>query len=318
MLSAFIIGNTFGFLLQKTQFCFVSGFRAIFYRDLRFLTALFIAILVQSIGIFTLFNFELINIPNGNLPLIATLLGGFLFGLGMIISGFCASGAWFRSGEGSSGAFITLFVFALTITSAHKGALKWKMSYLENLHVINISNIHTFFDISPFFIILILLIITLLLLKISYNKNSNTLFIGAFLIGVLGILAWYFSSQNGRSFGFGVAIPTANVIEYITTGQIRYLNWGSIFVISIFTGSFLSAILNKEFKLTSPNPHEVLRKIFGGFLLGIGAYLGGGCTITNALVATAYFSAQAWLSILMIVFGVFVGSLLFKPTTCKI
>ncbi len=316
MLSSFIIGNIFGFLLQKTQFCFVSGFRAIFYKDFRFLTALFIAILVQSIGIFTLLKFDLIRIPNGDLPLVATLLGGFLFGLGMIMTGFCASGAWFRSGEGSSGAFITLLVFSLTMASAHKGVLKWQMAKIENLYVLKMSNFHTFFDITPYFFIGILFFITLLLLKFSYDKNSKKLFFGAFFIGLLSILAWYFSSQNGRDFGFGVAIPTANVIEYITTGQMRYLNWGSVFVLGIFTGSFLSSFLSKDFHPTSSN--QILRKIFGGFFMGIGAYLGGGCTITNALVATAYFSIQAWLSTAMIIFGAFIGLLLFRPTSCKI
>ncbi len=313
MVSGFIIGNIFGFLLQRVQFCFVSGIKSI-----SFLTSLMLAICIQSIGIFTLSYFDIISIPNTDLPLIATLVGGFCFGFGMIIASVCVCGAWFRSGEGFLGAFVTLIIFSLTITSAHKGVLKWKMAWLENLHILNISNFYTYFKISPYILISILFIVSLLMIKIFQTHISKKTLIGGFLIGILGIVAWYFSSQHGRDFGFGISIPTANIIEYITTGQKRYLNWGSIFVLGIFTGSFLSAFFSKTFHLNSPQPLEMLKKIFGGFFMGIGAYLGGGCTITNTLVATAYFSAQAWIWTIVMMISAYATSMFFKSTSCKI
>ena len=62
MLSGLIIGILFGILLQRSQFCFVSGFRNIFtQKNFRFPTALFIAISIQSIGLFTLQHYELMG-----------------------------------------------------------------------------------------------------------------------------------------------------------------------------------------------------------------------------------------------------------------
>ena len=82
MLSGIIIGMLFGILLQRSQFCFVSGFRNIFtQKNFRFPTALCIAISIQSIGFFTLQHYELIELPNGEFSLSATVLGGLLFGL---------------------------------------------------------------------------------------------------------------------------------------------------------------------------------------------------------------------------------------------
>lgn len=78
MLSGIIIGMLFGILLQRSQFCFVSGFRNIFtQKNFRFPTALCIAISIQSIGFFTLQHYELIELPNGEFSLSATVLGGF-------------------------------------------------------------------------------------------------------------------------------------------------------------------------------------------------------------------------------------------------
>ena len=101
MFSGLFIGIAFGILLQRTQFCFVSGFRRfLFEKNFRFLTALLIAVSVQSIGLFTLAEFELIKIPTSQLPVLASILGGLLFGIGMVLSNCCGSGAWFRSAEG--------------------------------------------------------------------------------------------------------------------------------------------------------------------------------------------------------------------------
>ena len=82
MFSGLFIGIAFGILLQRTQFCFVSGFRRfLFEKNFRFLTALLIAVSVQSIGLFTLAEFELIKIPTSQLPMLASILGGLLFGM---------------------------------------------------------------------------------------------------------------------------------------------------------------------------------------------------------------------------------------------
>ncbi len=98
MFSGLFIGILLGFFLQRGQFCFVSGFRNIYtQRNFRFFTALLIAVSIQSIGFFSLSELGLITIPNTPMPLLATVLGGFVFGIGMILANCCASGGWFRT-----------------------------------------------------------------------------------------------------------------------------------------------------------------------------------------------------------------------------
>ena len=49
MFTGLLIGIAFGILLQRTQFCFVSGFRRLlFQKNTRFLTMLLIAVSIQS------------------------------------------------------------------------------------------------------------------------------------------------------------------------------------------------------------------------------------------------------------------------------
>lgn len=330
MISAFIIGTAFGILLQAGKFCFVSGFRNIFYqKNPRFFTALMIAITIQSIGFYSLQYLGILQIPEGNLPVIATVLGGFLFGGGMVLAGCCGSGAWFRSGEGLVGTWLALLSFIITLAATQKGSLK---QWLEPLFIepSRMDTIYNTFNISPWILVAVLVLITVLLLFYQHKHpryippaegkyKRIPLNIVAILIGLLGIIAWVFSAMNGRNFGFGIAVPSANVIQYFITGQQRYFNWGSVFVVGIFIGSMLSAKIRGEFSLTVPlDGITAVKRLAGGFFLGIGATLAGGCTVTNSLVSTAYFSWQGWISTFAIMLGVWFVSYFIRTSQCKI
>lgn len=330
MVSGLFIGILFGGLLQSGQFCFVSGFRNILYqRNTRFLTALLIAVTIQSVGFFALESAGLLHIPEGNLPITATLAGGFLFGAGMVLAGCCGSGAWFRSGEGLTGTWIALFAFVVTMATAQKGSLKhWFEPLLQ--HPAQPDTIYKTLDISPWFLVAFLIILTAgLLIYQHYHPrytppsqgrfNYLPLNITGMLIGILGIIAWVFSAEAGRNFGYGVAVPSGNVIQYLITAQQRYFNWGTLFVIGIFAGSMISAVIRKEFRLRlPPDGITVVKRLIGGIVMGAGATLAGGCTVTNSLVATAYFSWQGWISTFMIMAGVWITSYFFRSGQCRL
>ncbi|MGX2951012.1 YeeE/YedE family protein [Ursidibacter sp. B-7004-1] len=321
MLSGLIIGLLLGFLLQRGQFCFVSGFRNLYTkRDITFLTALLITISIQSVGFFFLADLEQITLPNTQLPLNATILGAFIFGIGMVLSNCCASGGWFRTGEGAMGSLVALVCFSITMAATQTGALKHWISPLL-LETVALDNIYLTLQISPWYLVALLLCITFTLVIVHFRQAKTTQetqqavsfqllfaktwhpFLTAVFIGLLGIVAWVFSAETGRNYGFSVAVPSANVIQYIVIGQQRYLNWGSYFVLGILLGSFLTAKLSGSFELRMPDAQEVIRRILGGITMGIGAALAGGCTITNSLVSTAYFSWQGWLATLMFILG---------------
>ncbi|OOF45862.1 YeeE/YedE family protein [Rodentibacter trehalosifermentans] len=317
MFTGLLVGIAFGILLQRTQFCFVSGFRRLlFEKNFQFLTALFIAVSVQSVGFFTLAEFDLLTIPQTPLPIFATVVGGLLFGVGMVLSNCCGSGAWFRSAEGALGSFLALVAFAITLASTQSGSLhhfirRWTQQSPPW------DNIYLTLAISPWWLVGILVFFTLILFfrREKFSRAENLSFfnrtfksdwnpyLGGLLMGGLGVLAWYLSAQTGRNYGYGIAVPSANVVQYLVIGQQRYLNWGSLFVLGIPLGAFIMAKLSGDFQLRMPEPKEALRRIAGGVTMGFGAALAGGCTVTNALVATAYFSWQGWLATGCILMG---------------
>ncbi|MFC0322230.1 YeeE/YedE family protein [Gallibacterium melopsittaci] len=333
MFSGLVVGILFGFLLQRGQFCFVSGFRNLLWqKNFAFLSALFIAITLQSIGLFTLDELQLITIPITQLPLLATLLGGFIFGFGMVVANCCATGSWFRSAEGKLSSVIVLITFMLTMAAGQTGVLKDSLNqFLQS--PLELDNFYLTLGISPWYLVGVLICITCFLCYYSATHQSNKsssssstllhwrlfsthlpLWFTAILIGILGVIAWWLSAQTGRNYGFGIAVPSANILQYIVTGQQRYLNWGSCFVLGILIGSFISAKSSGEFNWRPLSGYDFIRRVIGGFLMGIGATLAGGCTVTNALVATAYFSWQGWLAMIMMILGCWSATYFFKPT----
>lgn len=314
-----VIGVVFGFLVQRGQFCFTSGFRDIYWqRDFSFLFALFIAITIQSIGLFTLSTLGLLRLPTTPLPLLATLIGGLVFGVGMAIARVCATGGWFRSGEGVIGASVTLFVFTLMLTSAQSGSLKPILSPLLK-SPLESSNIYLTLGISPWWLVGAMICATLgLFFVCRKHPHKSKLYLTATALGVLGVVAWVASAWSGRNYGFGISVPTMHLFQYLTTGQQRYLNWGTLFVLGIFIGSFISAKAYKEFEWRALNGMDFLRSVCGGVLMGVGAYLAGGCTATNVLVATAYFSWQGWIAMTAMIVGCVIGSSFFRVKHCEL
>ncbi|UNC92775.1 YeeE/YedE thiosulfate transporter family protein [Candidatus Contubernalis alkaliaceticus] len=96
-------GLGFGYVLQRSRFCFAASFRdLIVLKNSTIMRAVIIAMVISTLG-FYVYNVYFasgdavgIFYPVG----INTAIGAFLFGLGMVIAGGCASGVLMRMGEG--------------------------------------------------------------------------------------------------------------------------------------------------------------------------------------------------------------------------
>lgn len=104
-----LFGLGFGFVLQRSRFCFASAFRDIFLlRHGRNMKGVLVGLVVATLGFAVLMSRQVPNSTMGILPMEAnvlplgwhTALGGLLFGAGMVLAGGCVSGSIYRMGEG--------------------------------------------------------------------------------------------------------------------------------------------------------------------------------------------------------------------------
>jgi len=140
-----VFGVTFGFILQRSRFCFASAFRDLFLlRDGRMMKAILGGLAVATIG-FALVQYNLTpNLAGGRLPFNAgvvplglhLLLGGVLFGVGMVVAGGCTTGSLYRIGEGYVGSMVAVGGMLVGLAFIHFTWNWWWDTYISHLPVV--------------------------------------------------------------------------------------------------------------------------------------------------------------------------------------
>ena len=101
ILTGLIVGAVLGFILQRGRFCITGAFRDLWVsRSWRWFTAFLLAIAVQAVGVAVLTSAGSITPEIPKLSVVATVVGSFLFGVGIVLAGGCATGTYYRAGEG--------------------------------------------------------------------------------------------------------------------------------------------------------------------------------------------------------------------------
>lgn len=132
-----LTGIAFGFILQKARFCFTASLRDPALTGSTSLTrAVLIAFAVTSIGFLAIqFGAHLRGTPIPGMSYVvpislATAIGAFMFGIGMVISGGCASGTLMRVGEGFYMQMLSLVFFIIgSLWGAHDFGW-WKYHFI--------------------------------------------------------------------------------------------------------------------------------------------------------------------------------------------
>lgn len=124
-----LFGLLFGFVLQRSRFCFAAASRDIFLiRNTLITRALILSFILASLGFLLLEIFspgtELLFIQGKLQPVgLFTAFGALLFGIGMVVGGGCASGMLMRIGEGYMMQWLILpgFLLGSSVGAWHLG-----------------------------------------------------------------------------------------------------------------------------------------------------------------------------------------------------
>ncbi len=122
-----VTGILFGVILQKGRFCFTASMRDPYLTGGTSITrAVLIAFAITTLGFAAIkYGYAAQGLPVPGMsyvvPIsIATIVGAFIFGVGMVIAGGCASGTLMRVGEGFHMQLISLFFFIVgSLWGAH-------------------------------------------------------------------------------------------------------------------------------------------------------------------------------------------------------
>jgi uncharacterized membrane protein YedE/YeeE len=109
------VGFAIGFVMHRSRICFSRAFREPFMTAEGDMTKAVIVALAIGIPLAALLFQKKVIDPYMAIPAtfwIGSLLGGLIFGIGMIFAGGCASGSLWRMGEGHFKMWVTMFFFS--------------------------------------------------------------------------------------------------------------------------------------------------------------------------------------------------------------
>ncbi len=126
-------GIIFGYVLQRSRFCFTAAFRDPCITGSTSVTrAVLVALSLGSVGFFAiklgaeLSGAESLNMVSVSPIGVPLLIGAVMFGIGMVIAGGCASGTVMRVGEGFTMQMLSLVFFvAGSLWGAHDMGAFW-------------------------------------------------------------------------------------------------------------------------------------------------------------------------------------------------
>ena len=131
-----VLGIALGFVLQKSRFCLVSALRDPILIGMTQLTRAFLLLLGISILGFALVSW---GAAQRNIPLslnifpfgVHTVVGGLLFGIGMVLAGGCSTGILIRIGEGFAMQLVAFFGLAVGSVLGERSVKKWSNAFGE-------------------------------------------------------------------------------------------------------------------------------------------------------------------------------------------
>lgn len=307
------IGLLFGYAAQRSRFCLraatVELSRGQFGPRIAIWFLAFSAALVLTQTAVVLGWLDLANARQltGSGSLSGAIIGGLLFGFGMILARGCASRLLVLSATGNLRALVTGLILTVTAQASISGILAGPREHLAAIWLIGEDGRD--------------------LLRVLHVPEPLALAAGVFAF--LGS-AW-FAHTRGMSLRQGVAtalVGAAVALAWITTYQISEfafeivpvssitftgpsadtlmafvgsrsmpLSFGLGLVPGVFVGAALAAIIAREWhieRFTAETPVE--RYIAGAVLMGFGAMLAGGCAVGSAMAGGSIFATTAWVA----------------------
>jgi uncharacterized membrane protein YedE/YeeE len=321
----FLVGLLFGYILQRGRVCYNSAIRDVkYFHDNFLIKAVALGLGLNAILFTLLAQVGLLKLAPLSLMPAGNIVGGLLFGIGMVLVGGCASGVTYRVGEGLTTAWLGALFFGLFAAAAGNSFLAPVRSILRG-PVFTVFGGGTYYahqavgptvantlGINPWIPAVVFAAIMFAYAfgtKTTKRPSSPWRWpLIAVMAAVVSIIAYVLRQyvEYYPAYGLGITGGWVNLLKYVTGGA--YAGWSGALILGIIVGAAISALAHKEFKLRMPRrPQAYVPVIAGGALMGFGASLAGGCNIGHILTGVPHLAWGSLLAAGFIILGNWLG-----------
>lgn len=315
MMAGALVGVIFGATAQHSRFCLRAA--SIEVASGSFGPRLSIWVIAFSAGVMAVqgaIALGILDVTEAR-PLAATgslsgaIIGGLMFGVGMILARGCASRLLILSATGNLRALVTGLVLTLVAQSALRGVLAPAREAFGALWLVpggDARNILLYLGIGPGVAAGIAALVLLAGLWLAYLRAVRPshaiagVFVG--LAVALGWLATYMIAQTSFEVvpisSVTFTGPSADTLMGLVNSTTLPLGFGVGLVPGVFVGAAAMAIATREWKIERFGPDTPMeRYLVGAALMGFGSMLAGGCAVGAGMSGGAIFALTAWVAV---------------------
>ena len=339
---AFAIGVLFGAIGQRTRFCTMGAITDMAVMgDPARMRMWLVAGGVAIVGFNALAAFGLVRAADSiyaapRLLWLSALVGGGLFGFGMVLASGCTSKNLIRAGAGNLKSVVVLLVIAVAGFATLKGATALvRVEWLDSVHVElaggqdlpHVLERLTGVAARPLAGALGLVLGAGLVLAGTLPRatRSADLFLGGIGIGALVVAAWYVSGVIGfvaenpstleptfvatnshrmEALSFVSAVAYASDYVLFLSDASKVLTIGIVSAVGVVVGAGAYALATGTFHVEGfSDAGDLGHHLIGGALMGVGGVTALGCTIGQGLSGLSTLSVGSGLALLAIVVG---------------
>lgn len=342
----FVLSAVFGAIMQRTRFCTMGSVSDIVNMGSWTRMRMWVlAIATATIGFNLLAATGQIDssqtiYTTSKVLWLSGLVGGLLFGFGMVLSSGCGSKTLVRIGEGNLKAVVVFAMIAVFAYITLRGlTAEFRVRVLDKaaIGLTGPQDLPTLFAHATGLPLAALqaglgLAVGLLLggwaLAAREVRTANNL-LGGIGLGLVVVAVWYLSgrigylaedpntlqaayigTQNNKMESLSFVAPLAYTLYWFMmySDASNVLTLGIVSVFGVIAGSATMAVATRRFRWEGfGGTEDTANHLVGGALMGVGGVTALGCTIGQGMSGVSTLSITSWIAFLSIVAGAVLG-----------
>ena len=315
LLLAVATGMVLGYLLERGDFCFHSALRGIVHlpKELTLFRAYLLVLLLAVPLVQGMIALGWIAPWVPPFAWRANIAGGLVFGVGMVVGSTCVTGLFYKLGHGMLGTLVGLAAWAAGDILTYRGPLT-RLRDLLNAGAISVDGRPaTLLNLAGPAIGGIVLIAlgagAALVLWRSDVRPRPPLWDWRLLgiaVGIFTSVAWLLALAGSADYTFGTSGVPTTLYAYVVEGA-AFSPWIPVTLLSIIPGALVAALVGKTLWIRGESGVRYLGLAAGGFLMGTGAAISGGCNLGHSLVGVPLLSLGSIATTMSMLVGVWIA-----------